>query len=380
MPARKVKKSGGSPNEVTVTFKFLSGKKHEVKVKNGATYGDVLNIFLDSPNGSGYVGTGTSFLVKSKRLITEEQLEELITEDIDIHVTQFNRSEHQYVVALESYNKNKKNKDKIATLKKELPATLKLASNKVNAINFKPFKINSASSDKEINEEEDIVLLEEEINNNKFRTAYNKNDLAKWLKQSDKLPHNRQPVTRSEIKKIDESVGYGEIIKIGQSPRASTSRDTIMNNFMNIPAIRAPRPAINNEEVPRARNNDIYAQMYLDQIEGRVPSAANREWARARAAETNRRNSASTGRSSISATPSPSARSSARRSSARTLPSGSESRSYDRSSAPSLPPGSPLSSRASTNNPDGSPRPNSRRSSATPRASPRSMARANARA
>ena len=47
MPARKVsKKIGGSPQEVTVTFKFLSGKKHKVIVKNGATYGDAINEFL----------------------------------------------------------------------------------------------------------------------------------------------------------------------------------------------------------------------------------------------------------------------------------------------------------------------------------------------
>ena len=72
-----------------------------------------------------------------------------------------------------------------------------------------------------------------------------------WLTLKNTLPDNRKVLTLAEIKKIRESVGYGEIIKIGESPVASTSRVAIMNSFMNLPTISAPRPVINNEWLPR---------------------------------------------------------------------------------------------------------------------------------
>lgn len=454
MPARKVsKKIGGSPQEVTVTFKFLSGKKHKVIVKNGATYGDAINEFLHTYDGPDYGISDGIFIINNKAITTEEQLEEKITDNINISITRFNvGGALEFTIALDDYNDehpdrlketiNKIKEKKITTLKKELPATLKLLDNPVNSINLKTArpiksgtssKSSSAESDKDYIEDKDLIVLIQTNNGKKFVSAHDKKALSKWLRMKNTLPDNRQPLTAAEIKKIEESVGYGEKITIGNNG-ASTSRDAIMNNFMNIPAVRAPRPvinrsrsaspdtirannnmydafyraeistgvspdtarerastrtvnminlmdtsanraprpAINNEEVPRGRispRNDIYGEMYRQQIDTGVVNPASREWARARAAETNRSNSASTGRSSISATPSPS----------------------NRSSAPSLPPGSPLSSRVSTNNPDGSPRPNSgrvsRRSSArtTPRQSPRSatraaaLARANAR-
>jgi len=490
MPVRKIsKKSGGSPNEVTVTFKFLSGKKHEVKVKNGATYGDALNLFLGTYDGPDYGISDGVFILNKKAINTEEQLEEKITDNINISITRFNvGGALEFTIALENYNDenparlketiNKIKENKIATLKKELPATLKLLDNPVNSINLKTArpiksgtssKSSSAESDKDYIEDEDLIVLIQTNNGKKFVSAHDKKALSKWLRMKNTLPDNRQRLTSAEIKKIEESVGYGEKITVG----ASTSRAEIMNNFMNIPAVRAPRPVINrsrsaspdtirannnmydafyraeistgvspdtarerastrtvnminlmdtsanraprpvinNEELPRGRispPNDIYGQMYRQQIDtGFVdpalrararelnartnssarssisgsPNSSNRSRSRRDITRTNPASPASTFRRSVSGTSTgirePSSRSSAsRRSSARTLPSGSESRSYDRSSAPSLPPGSPLSSRASTNNPDGSPRPNSRRSSATPRASPRSMARA----
>lgn len=457
----KVKKSGGSPKEVTVTFKFLSGKKHEVKVTNGATYGDAINEFLHTYDGPDYGISDGIFIINGKEINTEEQLEEKITDDINIFINLFNvGGALEFTIALDDYNEEnparlqdiikKITEKKIATLKKELPATLKLITNPVNSINYKTVrqiksgtssKSSSAESDKDYIEDEDLIVLIQKNKDKEFVSAHDKKDLVKWLKMKNTLPDNRQPLTAAEIKKIEESVGYGEIFKIGNDG-ASTSRAALMNNFMGIPGIRAPRPvisrspsprtrdannnmydafyraelstgvssdtarerartraanminlmnssanraprpAINNEELPR---NDIYAQMYRQQIDTGVVDPALR--ARARAL---RANSSASGRSSISASNRSSSRS--RRDITRTNPASptstfdrrsvsgtstgirepsSRSSASRRSSARTLPPGSPLS-RVSTNNPG------SNRSSArtTPRISPRAAARA----
>ena len=456
----KAKKSGGSPKEVTVTFKFLSGKKHEVKVTNGATYGDAINEFLHTYDGPDYGISDGIFIIKGKAITTEEQLEEKITDDINIFINRFNvGGALKFTIALENYNDEnpdrlqeiikkieaKKEAKKIATLKKELPATLKLITNPVNSINYKTVrqiksgtssKSSSAESDKDYIEDEDLIVLIQKNKDKEFVSAHDKKDLVKWLKMKNTLPDNRQPLTAAEIKKIEESVGYGEKITIGNNG-ASTSRAALMNNFMGIPAIRAPRPDISRSPSPRTRdannnmydafyraetsagvspdtarerartraanminlmnssanraprpainNYDIYAQMYRQQIDTGVVDPALRARARALGA-----NSSASGRSSISASNRSSSRS--LRDITRTNPASptstfdrrsvsgtstgirepsSRSSASRRSSARTLPPGSPLSSRVSTNNPDGSPRPNSNRSSArtTPRAS-----------
>jgi hypothetical protein len=149
MPVRKIsKKSGGSPNEVTVTFKFLSQKTHKIKVKNGATYGDAINEFLGTYDGPGYGISDGIFILNNKAINTEEQLAKKITDDVVINITRFNvGGALEFTIALENYNDenparlleitNKIKENKIATLKKELPATLKLLDNPVNSINLK---------------------------------------------------------------------------------------------------------------------------------------------------------------------------------------------------------------------------------------------------
>lgn len=279
------KKCGGSPKEFTATFKMLTGKTFKYTFKKGATYGDAIAEFEKSDMGRLILSTGGMFVVKGVAITTEEQLEKKITEDVSFFITQLNPKDRQVSAALETYNKKE-------TLKKELPATLKLITHPVNSINYKTVrkiksgtsakstsaKSTSATSESDYIEDANLIVLK----NKNIYSAHDKKDLVKWLNINNTLPDNRQPLTAAEIKKIKESLGYGEIVKIGETPGASTSRAAIMNNFMNVPSIRAPRPAINNQELPRAWYTTNSNSSGRSSING-TPSPntrANAEWGR----------------------------------------------------------------------------------------------------
>lgn len=321
----KMKKSGGSPKEVTVTFKFLSGKNHKVIVKNGATYGDAINEFLHTYNGPDYGISDGIFIINGKAINTEQQLKEKITDDINIFINRFNvGGALEFTIALDDYNDENPDRlqeiikkieaKKIAKLKKELPALLESVK-VVNSISHNKIgKINSASSDKDYVEPENIIRLSRKENNKEFITWHDKEELLKWLKLKGTLPTSRSTVTAADIKKIEDSVGYGQLIKIGSraSQEATTSNGEIRNNPANASSVTSS-------------------------------AASSRRTASGRSIITV--NSTHSNHSSASAP--------SRRSSART--------------------GSPIS-RTSTNNPDGS-----RRSSARTTPSPRLSPRANAR-
>jgi hypothetical protein len=123
----------------------------------------------------------------------------------------------------------KTNKKKIPTLKKQLPKLLESVDvNEVNSISLKNFKKNnsttSAKSDTEYVDEQNIIRLSRKENNKEFVTWHDRDELVKWLKLKSTLPATRTTVTAADIKKIENSAGYGELIKISESTRSSTSR------------------------------------------------------------------------------------------------------------------------------------------------------------
>ena len=383
------KKCGGSPEEVEVIFyqnptdiffnsydisdiryrdRLLYANIEMYKVKIGTTYKDVLIRFLNSSIGLQFKNNDDILFYEINYIGHLGQLNEtLILYDLQAEISPDPRSgtieiivqsisllvNHEYnhsffkldeltkrsqkffeLIDPVSYHRRikterrrikaerERKEKKIHTLKKQLPKLLE-SVNEVNSINLKNFRKNnsttSANSDTEYVDEDKIIRLSRTENNKEFISWHDKEDLVKWLKLKRTLPTSRTIVTPADIKKIEDSVGYGQLIKIGNrtSPKATTSRA--------------------NEDV---QNNSASTSS----------AASSRRTA--------------SGRSSISASNRSNAMASARAS--------------RRSSARTLPPGSPLSSRVSTNNPDGSPRPNSNRSSArtTPRASPGTMARA----
>lgn len=366
------KKCGGSPETMKVRFigydyeleeyEVKIGKTYilkEYEVKIGTTYEDVLIRFLESSIGSrwrnddniGFIALahGQNTSINDRNIEFEIPRNDYGT--ISILLNNINRFYNNYPGMQDLYEittsknifkyrdgyndrkqaiiKNKRTeRKKIPMLKKQLPKLLESVDvNEVNSINLKSFRKNnsttSAKSDTEYVDEDKIIRLSRKENNKEFVTWHDKDDLLKWLKQKSTLPTSRTTVTAADIKKIEDSVGYGQLIKIGSSasPEATTSNGAVRNN------------------------------------------PANASSATSSAASSRR---TASGRSIITVNSTPSNRSSAsapsRRSSARTASPTSRAST-----------GSPTS-RASTNNPDGSRR-SSARTTPSPRLSPRSNAR-----
>lgn len=236
---KAIVRRGGSLEKVTVTFRSVTEKKLEYKVKTGSTYGDVLNKFVDSPDSKPFLIHGHervgSFFINGKKINTEKQFEKLITEDITIYVSGL-ESPNNMFARLESYKNKEKTEKKIESLKKKLPATLKLLDNPVNSITFKSARTiksaTSAKSDTEYIDDKDLIVLStKKIDGNDYYSAYDKTELIKWfdISRTHTLP-TRQNVTQKEVDKIKNSLGYGEIIKIRNSSShvasSSNSNDT----------------------------------------------------------------------------------------------------------------------------------------------------------
>lgn len=190
----------------------------------GITYNDALNLLLDSSEGKEFIGNRIEIknedLKTYERINTMEQLEEIIKEDVVFRINYRYPIDKHFIMLRKSY---KENKEKIPTLKKQLPATLKLITNRVDSIYHKTARKTStssastnANSNTEYIEDKNLIVILQKNPNNDFYSAHDKNDLREWLKRKHTLPDNRIELTQAEVNKINNSVGYGEIIKIGQ--------------------------------------------------------------------------------------------------------------------------------------------------------------------
>ena len=209
--------------KVLVIFVYGATEFH-YKVNVGITYNDALNLLLDSSEGKEFIGNRIEIknedLKTYERINTIEQLEEIIKENVVFRINYRYPIDKHFIMLRKSY---KENKEKIPTLKKQLPATLKLITNRVDSIYHKTARKTStssvstnANSNTEYIEDKNLIVLLQKNPNNDFYSAHDKNDLREWLKRKHTLPDNRIELTQAEVNKINNSVGYGEIIKIGQ--------------------------------------------------------------------------------------------------------------------------------------------------------------------
>jgi len=343
---RKIKLGGSpSPNDVTVNFMSLSAPKPPpIKVKKNTTYGEVFNKFFETAIGKGFKEHGGKFIVKSKIVNTIEQLEERITENVSVFISKMNPVVEQIAPLIDAYN----NKTPWPPAKNYFdvdPIGLK----KVGKMNTGETRENSIRGT--TNEAKNMIITSLGPTTAQ-RTAYNKKTLLNWFETSIRqgnpytLPDNRHPITPAEVRKIRESRGDFEIIDIG-TRRASPVHD--VNYYVNL----------YHERIDRGH--------MLDLPQARILELATRNAAvEARGA----RSRAASGRSSISATPSP--RTNSGRSSINATPSTRSSTA--RSSNRNLPNGSPRTSSARTYS--GRSSISTTPNTASPAVSPRSRARA----
>jgi hypothetical protein len=311
-------KVGGSPssNVVTVTFKSLSSIVDKIKVKKNTTYGEVFNKFLNSDKGRQYNYNDSSFKILSSIINSTEQLEKKITDNVNIKITMMAPVIEQIEPLMTAYNDNEpwppaKNYFHIEPINFKDVGMMNTGDTIVNSNNGKT------------NEAKNMIITSTGPTTAQ-RTAYNKKALLDWFKSchdrgiSYTLPDNRQIVTPAEAQTILKSKGNFEVIDIGmptsqRSSRRSSQRSSISN-----------RSAISARSNVRERDNNLYAQMYREEIaRGLSPDTAlsiARERTVARILE-NRRNAEdaaardsrvnipisarSSARSSARATPSP---------------------------------------------------------------------------
>lgn len=372
----------GSPDMVTVSFMSLSAPKPPpITVKKNTTYGEVFNMFFETAIGKGFKKNGGKFLVKSKIVNTIEQLEERITKNVSVFISKMNPVIDQISPLVDAYN-NKTPWPPARNYFDVDPISLKTVG-KMNTGETRENSIRGTT-----NEAKNMIITSLGPTTAK-RTAYNKQSLLNWFESSSNrglpytLPDNRHPVTPAEVRKIRESRGNFEVIDIGTrrvSPvrRASPVRDVdyyidlinqrIDRGHMNdLPQARIlemardmvaadvaarasrvspPASARSATSNVRERDNNRYANMYREELaRGFSPDTA-RERARTRLVEDRvaRVSPPASGRSSISATPSP--LSSASRSSNRNLPNGSPRTNSGRSSVSTASPSVSPRSRA----------------------------------
>jgi hypothetical protein len=198
------------PKKVLVSFLYGATEFH-YKVNVGITYGDALNLLLDSSEGKEFIGERIEIKNEDsktyERINTMEQLEEIIKENVVFRINDRYPIDKHFIMLRKSY---KENKEKIPTLKKQLPATLKLITNRIDSIYHKTARKTSASSSANSNteyiEDKNLIVLLQKNPNNDFYSAHDKNDLREWLKRKNTLPDNRVELTPAEVKKINNEL------------------------------------------------------------------------------------------------------------------------------------------------------------------------------